>query len=137
MATATITQEQVRSAISDGNRRFMDAIARQNADAAGELYTNDAHVLPADAPMVEGKAGARAFWAGAMQQLGLRKATLETLDVEASGDVAVEIGRFTLTIQPPGAEAVTAEGKYTVVWKHVGDDWKIHVDMWNSDAPAH
>ena len=137
MTTATITQEQVRSAISEGNRRFMDAIARQNADAAGELYTNDAHVLPADAPMVEGKAGARAFWAGAMQQLGLRRATLETIDVEATGDLAVEIGRFTLTIQPDGADAVTAHGKYTVVWKHVGDDWKIHLDMWNSDAPAH
>ena len=39
MATATITQEQVRSAISEGNRRFMDAIARQNADAVSELYT--------------------------------------------------------------------------------------------------
>src|SRR5262245_5043649 len=96
MATATITQEQIRSAISEGNRRFMDAIARQNADAAGELYTNDAHVLPADAPMVEGKTGAREFWASAIQQLGLRRATLETIDVEASSDLAVEIGRFTL-----------------------------------------
>ena len=136
MATATITQEQVRSAISEGNRRFMDAIARQNPDAAGELYTNDARVLPADAPMVEGKDGARAFWAGAMQQLGLRRATLETIDVEPSGDFALEIGRFTLTIQPPGADAVTAQGKYTVIWKHVGDEWKLHVDIWNSDAPA-
>jgi ketosteroid isomerase-like protein len=84
--------------------------------------------------MVEGKAGARAFWAGAMQQLGLRRAKLEVIDVEGSGDLAYEIGRFTLTFQPPGADAVTAEGKYTVIWKHVGDEWKIHVDMWNSDT---
>ena len=137
MATATMTPEQVRSAINEGNRRFMDAIARGDADAAGDLYTEDARVLPADAPMAEGKAGARAFWAGAIQQLGLRRAQLETMEVEASGDLAYEIGRFTLTIQPPGAQSVTARGKYVVVWKHVGDEWKLHVDIWNSDAPTH
>lgn len=138
MATATMTsQDQVRSAVNDGNRRFMDAIARGDADAAAALYTENARVLPADAPMAEGQAGARAFWAGAIQQLGLRRAQLETIDVEASGDLAYEIGRFTLTIQPPGTEAVIARGKYAVVWKHVGDAWKLHVDIWNSDAPTH
>jgi len=137
MATATMTPEQVRSAINEGNRRFMDAIARGDVDAVADLYTEDARVLPADALMAEGKGGARAFWDGAIQQLGLRRAELETMEVEASGDLAYEIGRFTLTLQPPGAQSVTARGKYAVVWKHVGDEWKLHVDIWNSDAPTH
>jgi ketosteroid isomerase-like protein len=137
MGTATTSQqEQVRSAVMEGNRRFVDAIARGDADAVGELYTEDARVLPADNPMVEGKAAARAFWAGAIQQLGLRRAQLDTIDIESSGDLACEVGRFTLTIQPPGADVITARGKYAVVWKHVGDEWKLHVDIWNSDAPG-
>jgi ketosteroid isomerase-like protein len=137
MATATMTQEQVRSAINEGIRRFTDAIARGDPDAVGDLYTETARVLPPDGPMVEGKTGARAFWAAAIQQLGLRRAQIEPIDIEASGDLAYEVGRYTLTIQPPGTEAVFARGKYAVVWKHVGDDWKLQVDIWNSDAPAH
>ena len=134
--TTTLQQEQVRSSVSDGNRRFMDAIARGDADAAASLYTDDARVMAPDAPMMEGKAAVRAFWDAAIQQLGLRRAQLDTLHVEATVDGAYEIGRYTLTIQPSGAEAVTARGKYVVIWKHVGDEWKLHVDIWNSDAPS-
>ena len=137
MGTATTPlQEQVRSSLMEGNRRFMDAIARADADAAADLYTEDARMMPADSPMVEGKAAVRGFWVGAIEQLGVKRAQLDTIAIETSGDLACEVGRFALTIQPPGAEAVVARGKYAVVWKHVGDEWKLHVDIWNSDAPA-
>lgn len=135
MATsAATTRDQLRSFIDDGNRRFMDAIARADAAGAADVYTEDAHVLPAGSPMVEGKAAIRGFWKAAVEQLGVTKAELTTVHHELlSDDTACELGRFALTLQGAGAEPSVARGKYLVVWKRAGDAYKIHYDMWNSD----
>jgi ketosteroid isomerase-like protein len=36
-----------------------------------------------------------------------------------------------LTIQQ-GSETVQRPGKYVMVWKQEGSDWKADVDIWNS-----
>ena len=137
MATSTAPdREQVRSTINDTNRRFMDAISRGDADGAADVYTEFARVMPPDMAMLEGKAAARALWATVIEQMGLRQAQLDTIELEILGDWAYEIGRYTLTIEPPGGESVEARGKYVVIWKHVAGAWKWHVDIWNSDAAA-
>lgn len=137
MATTTTPHpDHVRSSVAETNRRFMDAIGRGDADGAADVYTDDARLLPPDMPMIDGKAAARSLWSTVIQQMGLRAAQLETVDLQVSGDTAYEIGRYALTIQPAGAEAVTARGKFVVIWKQEGDAWKWHVDIWNSDAPA-
>lgn len=134
--TMTADKEQVRSSVDETNRQFMDAIRRGDADAAADVYTDDASVLPPDMAMLKGRDAARALWSGAMQQMGLKEARLESVQLEVENDTGYEIGRYTLTIQPPGAQPVEARGKYVVVWKHVRGMWKWHVDIWNSDAPA-
>jgi ketosteroid isomerase-like protein len=137
MATSTAPdREQVRSTINDTNRRFMEAISRGDADGAADVYTEFARVMPPDMPMMEGKAAIRGLWAGAMDQMGLKQARLDTVELEILGDWAYEIGRYGLTIQPPGGQPTEARGKYVVVWKHVAGAWKWHVDIWNSDVPA-
>jgi ketosteroid isomerase-like protein len=75
----------------------------------------------------------RAFWQGAMN-MGIREAKLETVEVESREDLAYEIGKYTLTIQPEGAQKTTAAGKYVVVWKSQEGRWKLHVDIWNPTA---
>ena len=37
--------------------------------------------------------------------------------------------------QPAGGEPVTDIGKYVVIWKRQGDDWKLHIDIWNTNSP--
>ena len=46
---------------------------------------------------------------------------------------AVEIGQYTLG----GADGTTIDqGKYLVVWKNDGGNWKLHRDIWNTSRPA-
>jgi ketosteroid isomerase-like protein len=47
-------------------------------------------------------------------------------------DVAHETGSYRIT-GPDGK--VLEKGKYTVIWKRDGGQWKLHRDIWNSDAP--
>ena len=65
-----------------------------------------------------------------MFQLG--DAKLTTVDVLSLGpDAAREIGTVTLkTKSQPPQEII---GKYAVVWRKVGSDWKLATDIWNTN----
>jgi ketosteroid isomerase-like protein len=59
---------------------------------------------------------------------------LKTVEVEQIGTTAIEVGSYTLS----GADgAALDKGKYLVVWKKEGKEWKLFRDIFNtSQAPA-
>jgi uncharacterized protein (TIGR02246 family) len=121
----------VRSQIEAGNREFMAAFAKRDAAAVAALYTDKGQLLPPNSEVVRGHEAIREFWQGAMTR-GLTGATLETVDVDASGETAVEVGRYRLT----AGDAEADHGKYIVVWKNVDGRWKLHRDIWNTSKGA-
>lgn len=124
--------ENVRDAIASAIKTFVDAFGRGDAAAVAAWYTADATLLPPDNPLVKGRDAIQAFWQGAMST-GVREAKLETLEVESRGDLAYEVGRFGMAIQPQGGERAEMAGKYVVVWRREGDGWRMQVDIWNGD----
>jgi uncharacterized protein (TIGR02246 family) len=109
--------ETIRNAIQAGNEKFMSAFKQGDAAAVAALYTSDAKLLPPNNQMLSGPPEIQAFWQGAMN-LGIKDAKLETVAVETRDDLAVEVGRYTLTIQPEGGDSLTDTGKYVVAWKN-------------------
>ena len=75
-----------------------------------------------------------------MQQLldmGARSLDIEPIEVREAGDLTIEYGRYTLGIEPEGAESVTDVGKYIVVHESQHDgSTKIILDIFNSNLPA-
>jgi uncharacterized protein (TIGR02246 family) len=133
--TLPAAAEDVRQAIEQGNARFVEAYKAGDAAAIAALYSEDARMLPPDATEVAGRQAIQQLWQSWLDG-GLKDLTLEAVDVEASGDLAYEVGKF--SIQAPAANNAmeTATGNYLVVWKRAdGGDWQLHVDTWN-DAPA-
>lgn len=128
--------EKVRMAIEEGCLKFGEAVRQGDATALAALYTDDATLLPPDSEMIKGGQGIEEFWNGLMQ-MGMNNAVLTTEDVFGSGDLAYEIGKAIITIQPEGQEPMEQEVKYVVVWNKTADgSWKLHVDIWNSSMPA-
>src|SRR4030066_911781 len=126
---------QVRKAIEEGNVKFGNAVRKRDGAAIAALYTEDATLLPPDSDVVKGRAVIEAFWKGGLR-MGIKEAVLTTVDVSGAGDLAYEIGRFALKIQPEGNEVIEQKGKYVVVWKKAPEGvWKLQVDIWNS-GPA-
>ena len=123
---------QVRKAIEKGNAKFGNAVRKGDGAAIAALYTEDATLLPPDSDMIKGKPGIKAFWMGGLQ-MGIKEAVLTTVDVSYVGDLAYEIGKFALKVQPKGKEVIEQKGKYVVIWKKgIDAAWKLHVDIWNS-----
>lgn len=127
---------QVRKAIEEANLKFGDAVRQGDAAGLAALYTEEATILPPNSEMIQGRQGIEEFWSGIIQ-VGLKDAVLTTVNVSGSGNLAYEIGKFTLTIQAEEQEPMEQKGKYVVVWKKMEDGlWKLHVDIWNSSMPA-
>ncbi|HEY7616546.1 MAG TPA: nuclear transport factor 2 family protein [Terriglobales bacterium] len=58
----------------------------------------------------------------------------EMLRVEHSGDIAFEMGRFTVAIRQDNGTTVAERGKYLRGWRRLGA-WLIIADCWNSNLP--
>jgi uncharacterized protein (TIGR02246 family) len=114
---------------------FHDGVANQDAAALASLYHEDARFLAPNMEPAEGRPAIQ----GAMQQLldmGVRSLDVEPIDVREGGDMTIEYGRYTLRIEPAGAEPVTDVGKYLVVHETRQDgSTKILFDCFNSNSP--
>lgn len=123
----------IRSQIESANVQFVSAFKRGDATGIANLYTEGAQLLPAHSDFVRGTTAIRTFWQSVID-MGLKGASLETIELEAHGDTAIEIGRYRLLT---AGDAVADQGKYIVVWKHDTGTWKLHRDIWTtSQSPT-
>jgi uncharacterized protein (TIGR02246 family) len=122
----------VHKAIAVVNRMFTDAYARGDAAGVAALYTTDGQILPPNSEMITGHEPIAGFWQFVMG-LGIATVRLDSSELAVQGGMAVEIGRYTLG----GADGNTVDtGKYLVVWRNEGGNWRLHWDIWNTSMPA-
>jgi uncharacterized protein (TIGR02246 family) len=128
MATST----EVREAISAGNKRFMETFELGDAAGMATLYTENGQLLPPNTDIVSGRQGIQAFWQGAID-MGIKAMKLETTELEEHGDTAIAVGKYTLSGE---GDQVIDSGKYVVILKQEGGQWRLHRDIWNTSMPA-
>ena len=128
------TEQQIamRAAIEAANNQFLDAVRRRDAAGCASVYTEEGASLPPNADMVRGRQALQQMWQGALDA-GMTDGRLETLEVESAGDIAYEVGRYTVYA---GEHHIADEGKYIQIWKREAGQWKLHCDIWNSNRPA-
>jgi uncharacterized protein (TIGR02246 family) len=121
---------QDKDTIQKINDRFETAFNSGDMGALGQLYTEDAYLMPPQADFVRGRDDIKKFWTAASEQVG--DLQLTTLDVKPMGsDAAREVGTFTMKTK--GQQAQEVVGKYVVVWQREGSDWKLATDIWNTN----
>jgi uncharacterized protein (TIGR02246 family) len=126
------TASEVREDIATAVGSFMAAVKRGDAAGLAALYTESGQVLPPNADFVKGKGAIQVFWQAVMD-MGIKEAKIEIVEVEGHGDTAIEVSTFTL--HGEGGQ-VLDRGKYIVIWKREGGQWKLHRDIFNSSMPA-
>ena len=87
--------DAVRKSVEEGNRKFGAAVGRKDYASLAALYTDDAKVLPPDAPTVTGSKAIEEFWRATATTLGLTAVTLKTLDLDVTGNTAYGLARAT------------------------------------------
>ena len=116
--------------IKAANKALGAAVAAGDFAGAAAMYSKKPILMPPGMPSAKSSAKIKAFWAGA-GDMGVKKVTLTTTQLEADKDTAMETGNYRLA----GARNKTLDtGKYVVIWKKEGKDWKLHWDIFNSNS---
>ena len=124
----------VESQLRDLSQDFATSFNTGNYDQAASLFASDAALME---PLYEGAYGQRAIeqLLRQMGEAGYRNLRLETTRVDHSGDMAMELGRFSVSVPKPDGTVAVQRGKYVKVWRRLGA-WLIVADCrsWTSEA---
>ena len=117
------------------NRDFAEALTAKDAVAAANLYDENASILPPNEPIVSGRSKIQAYWQGAIDA-GIIDAKVKTIDAKSNGDLAYEIGMFTMRFLGPENDTIVEVGKYTeILERNEEDKWISTYGMWSSNEP--
>jgi uncharacterized protein (TIGR02246 family) len=123
------------AAIRHANSEFSANVHAANAQAiVDNFYAPDAVAMAPNMPALHGREALRQFWAGFLTT-GAIDLTLTSDNVTQRDDIAVEMGRYDLTITPKEGPAAKDKGKYVVMWKKSNGRWWAVEDIFNSDMP--
>ena len=133
VAVDTTGDEQAIRAQVD---HWLQLVKAKDAPGIANMYAEDGAVMPPNAPIGKGRAAIQQAWASMMGTPGFDLTfTPEQIVISSSGDVALDRGTYALKVAPAG-KAQADTGKYVVVWRKIGGDWKAVADIFNSDLPA-
>ena len=123
-------QTQLRNLTQD----FAMSFNTGNYDQAASLFASDGVLM---APQYEGAYGQKPVERLLRQlgEAGYCDLRLETTRVDHSSDMAMELGRFTVSLHKADGSLVTERGKYVKVWKRLGA-WLIMADCWSRTSLA-
>jgi uncharacterized protein (TIGR02246 family) len=135
-AAASVDSSADEQAIRGQVGRWLQLVKAKDAAGIAQMYTEDGAVMPPNAPIGKGRAAIQQTWASMMNTPGFDLTfTPEQIVISESGDLALDRGTYQLAIAPSG-KTMNDTGKYVVVWRKVGGEWKAAADIFNSDLPA-
>jgi uncharacterized protein (TIGR02246 family) len=124
----------VQSLIRNLAQDFVTSFNTGNYDQVAALFTQDgAFMAPHHDPAYGPKAVERLL--RQIGEAGYEDLRLETVRVESSGDLAMEIGRYTVAIRQPDGTILADRGKYVKAWRRLGV-WLIVADCWSTNLPT-
>lgn len=122
------------SQIRDLSQDFCTGFNTGNYDHVAALFAPDGILMaPHRQALQEPKTIERAL--RDFGDAGYQDLRLETTRVDHSGDMAVEVGRYTVGVRQANGTTVVDQGKYLRVWRRLGV-WLIVAYSWNSNLPV-
>jgi uncharacterized protein (TIGR02246 family) len=114
--------------------QFAEMITKNAGTGVGDLYTEDAILVPPQADIRMGRRDIQAFWT--QQAKRTEALNITVLDVKPLGpEAARAIVRSELTTKSPLPQFLTSRN--VVVLQKFGPDWKLTTHIWNySQDPA-
>lgn len=130
-SATTFDLAAAKSAITETNKVFSDAVMKGDSATIANLYTSDANMFPPNMPKAENHEAIMGMAAG-FAKMGIKSFSLESTDVYGGPETVIEEGKYTIG---DGTKTLD-EGKYIVLWKQENGKWKLYRDIWNSNMPA-
>lgn len=121
--------QDVESQLRGLTQDFTTAFNTGNYDQAAAFFAHDGVLMT---PQQEAAYGQKPVERLLRQlgEAGYSDLRLETTRVEHSGDMAMELGRFSVVARHANGTLVAERGKYVKVWRRLGA-WLVIADCWS------
>ncbi len=125
----------IEDSIRDTDARFAEAFNRGDLTAVVALHTADALILGPDSPA---ERGGQAVEDGYKEMLdaGWKNIEFGSVQIGSDRDLGYHVGTFAADMPTEGGSDQRVTGKFLDIYKpDEAGTWKIHVTMFNFDAP--
>jgi uncharacterized protein (TIGR02246 family) len=130
------TRAADESAVKEADSQWSKTAMANDLDGTVSYYSDDASLLPPNAPIATGKQAIRAVWAAMLTPDTTVSWQVTKAEVARSGDLAYVSGTYQIAAKNPKGKAQEDRGKMVEVWKKQADgNWKTVADIFNSDMP--
>ena len=129
---------KLADAVRAADQDLLKVYAAKNLDKFLAFFDEKGAMLPANAPIADGKEAISKLIAGVFARATDLKINwhVDRADVARSGDLGYTSGAFEIAFNDPNGRTISNEGKYVTVWKKLkGGSWKVLLDIFNSDLP--
>jgi len=129
-AVPVVAEPDASARIAEAGQRFLQLFAASDPASIAACYTEDAQIMTASMSPVRGRAAIESLFKFTRRPGHTLEFKSEDLDV--LGSTAIEIGAY---VRRDEERSPVDRGRYMVVWKRVGGEWKIHRDMFARGTP--
>lgn len=129
-AAATFNLDAAKVSIAESNKTYGEGFAKSDSSLFIGKYTKDGCIMPANAPKLCGSQAIAMFFKGA-QSMGVQNISITTEEVIGGPEVVVETGMYELL---GAANKSLDKGKFVVAWKMEDGKWKMHRDIFTTNA---
>jgi ketosteroid isomerase-like protein len=134
--TAPDTHEAEEKTLRELDAQWSKTAGVKDLAAVVAFYTDDAVVMPGDAPVANTRQTIRTLWAPMLTPDVSVSWQVNQAEVARSGDVGYARGVYQLVMKDAAGKTTTEKGKLLEVWKKQPDGkWKCAVDSFSADAP--
>ena len=125
--------EEVRKIIEEKNARIQEWYNTGEIDSIAEHFSENSIQMPPNMTPLRGREHFKEVWKENIAA-GKWEFNLKTQDVRTCGDLATELGKYSLKFTPNDGVPIPPmddNGNYVVLWEKIDGDWQI---VW--DAPV-
>lgn len=110
---------------------FSEHVVNGEFQKIAECYTSDGKIFPNNLEIIEGREKIQKYWTLPPGRKTIAHKVTPS-EIKIIGKEAYDYGIYEGITQLESGEEISWKGKYVIVWKKVGKDWKIYLDIWNS-----
>lgn len=116
--------------ILENTAAFSQAYMNNDLVKLVSFYTDDAKLFPGNSKIISGKLDVMERWKFVETLVNpVHKVTPS--EVKIIGNYAYDYGYYEGSSENKKGEISSFSGKYVIVWRKEGDDWKMYLDIWN------
>ncbi|MCH9028729.1 MAG: DUF4440 domain-containing protein [Bacteroidetes bacterium] len=128
------SEDELIAKFNETNKKFSQMMVDNDLEGMLSYYAENPISMPSYQPMLRSLDAMRESHKQ-QHEMGMKVTAFELIatDVIVEGNIAIEIGTYTISMDMPEMGTMDDHGKYMNVWEKQGGDWKLRADMWNTD----